>query len=107
IALNVGIHFVLVVTVIAQGIKDLREREVGKTSGNFLWRNAHPPQLNNRSHRSTSVLDDGLAAEDTLIPDNITMLRRHYRMSFIHTRFPTTTAFVASKLHTCGNSLSW
>ncbi len=59
-----GVDLFLVVAVVAQGIKDLRQREMGQPTWHFLRRNAKPPELNNGAYGGTGAADNRLSTEN-------------------------------------------
>src|SRR5436190_23371976 len=70
---DVLINFIQVVAVIAQRIKYLRQREVGKVLRNSLGWQALAPHLDNGANRGASASNNRLAAEDLVVGHNIEM----------------------------------
>src|SRR5207249_1479342 len=67
VALDGSVDLLLVVTVVAQGVKILRQSQMGQAIRNFFSGDAHAPGLDNRPHRRASATDNRLAAEDLIV----------------------------------------
>jgi len=83
IALDVLIDFVLVVTVIAEGVEYLSQGQMGQTIRDLLWCEATAPKLNNRTDWRASAADNWLTAEYRGITGDIAVGRRDH--SYLNT----------------------
>jgi len=75
---NICINFFLVVAVITQCIKDLRQGKMGKVNDNFFGRESQTPVFYNGPDRRSRTFNDRLSTQDSLIADNITMLNNRF-----------------------------
>ena len=73
IALDVLVHRFLMVTIVTERIKHLRECEIGKVGRDCLWGDSLAPQLDNSAHMRASPIDDRLAPKNLGIGHNIEM----------------------------------
>ena len=65
----------LVIAVVAKGIKYLCQREVWQSAWHFLRCNAESPQLNDGAHRGTGAADNRLPTENLGVSYDIGMRR--------------------------------
>lgn len=73
ITTDVPVDRLAMILVVAQGIEDLGECEVGQPPDDFFRSNAEFPQLGDRAHRGASTRHDGGPVENLLGADNIWM----------------------------------
>ena len=55
IVYDTSVDLLPMIAVVAEGIKDLCQREVWQPARNFLWRNAKSPELDNGADRGTGA----------------------------------------------------
>src|SRR4051812_20803766 len=67
IALDVVLNFHLVITEIAQRVKNLCHREVWQSLGNFFWRFSHAPKLDDGAHWRPRTSDYGFTAKNVAV----------------------------------------
>ena len=70
---NGGGDFRLMVGKIAQGVKNLREGEVGQVSGNILRGDAQTPGLDDGTDRRARAFDDGFTGKNLIVADDVEM----------------------------------
>jgi hypothetical protein len=75
VLLDVSIDLRLVVGVVAQGIEDLGEGQMGEMRRNLLRGHTETPKLHDRSNGSPRANDDRLPAEDGVVPHDVSVLR--------------------------------
>lgn len=73
ITTDVFVDRLAVLLVVAEGIEDLGECEVGQPPDDFFWSNAEFPQLGDRAHRGASTRHDGGSVENLFGADNVGM----------------------------------
>jgi hypothetical protein len=73
VLLDQRVDRVLVVAVVAEGIENLRQRQVRQVARDGLGENALSPQFDDGMDRRTCSLDDRLAAENGIAADDVTM----------------------------------
>ena len=74
VPIDVLLDLRVMVRVVAQRVEDLRQREVRQMPGDFLGRHAEPPELDDRADGRPCPHDDGLAAQNGVVADDVPML---------------------------------
>lgn len=63
VALYVGVDFGLVVAIVAEGVEDLGEGEVGQVVGYLFGQSTLPPHLSEGTYGGARAFDNWLAAK--------------------------------------------
>jgi hypothetical protein len=83
VTFDVLVNLHLVVAVVAERVKDLRQLEVRQMVRDFLGRGSQPPKLDNGANSGFGTLDYGLAIQQALIGYDVRMCHKSR-----HTFFP-------------------
>ena len=73
VAFNMRVNLILVVTVIAERIKNLSQCQVWKAIGDIFWETPQAPYFNNCAYRCACSFDNRFTAQNLLIFHDITV----------------------------------
>lgn len=82
VASDVTVNLILMIAVIAEGVKNLAKGKMGQGLMNLFWAFACSPDFNDSANGSPSSLNQGLAIRNLTVGHNVTMFGRGRHVAF-------------------------